>query len=260
MPIGNLAFIATMAAYSQDFAIVYDSLFSNYARAVAPFIYEFYMQADISRDHKNLLDLCCGTGQLAQYFSERGFKITGIDLSEAMLDFARRHTPSGRFIVADAADFALSAHFGLVTSTYNALNHLKDMDVLRRCFERVFAVTLPSGYFIFDLKTRKGLQNWQNPFVHETDSTFLIMRGGSKKNSDQAFTRITVFMKQDTGNYMRVNERLDNTIFDMSQVKAALKAVGWRNVYFARLSALRQPLTQPEDEDRIFIVAQKAPA
>lgn len=248
---------AAMTAYGLNFAAVYDSFFGNYARAVAPFIYEFFIQRDVSRQNRSLLDLCCGTGQLAQYFSDHQFRVTGIDLSESMLQFAQQHTPLGLFVAADAADFALSAHYGLVTSTYNALNHMKDIPTLRRCFERVFAVTAADGYFIFDLKTREGLKNWRNPFVHETDTAFLVMRGGSKKGTNQAFTRITVFVKQDTGGYTRINERLENTMFEMHEVRQTLLEVGWRDVHFARLSKLAEPLTDPEKEDRVFFVAHK---
>src|SRR5215210_1417655 len=36
-----------------------------------------------------VLDLCCGTGQIAAGLTERGFQVTGLDGSEAMLRFAR---------------------------------------------------------------------------------------------------------------------------------------------------------------------------
>ena len=39
---------------------------------------------------KTVLDLGCGTGELAQIFKDRGFNVTGSDLSEKMLEFTKQ--------------------------------------------------------------------------------------------------------------------------------------------------------------------------
>ena len=54
-----------------------------------------------------LLDICCGTGQLAAVLAERGFAVTGIDGSARQLEYARRNAPGCDFINADARDFDL---------------------------------------------------------------------------------------------------------------------------------------------------------
>ncbi|MEH2088172.1 class I SAM-dependent methyltransferase [Nostoc sp.] len=41
----------------------------------------------------HILDLCCGTGQLAQQLNLKGYKVTGIDISEGMLDYAQKNAP-----------------------------------------------------------------------------------------------------------------------------------------------------------------------
>jgi hypothetical protein len=43
----------------------------------------------------------------------------------------------------------------------------------------------------------------------------------------------------------------------MAKVRDAMLAVGWKNVYFARIQDLRTPLDEPEKEGRVFIVAVK---
>nr|HMS57161.1 methyltransferase domain-containing protein [Fimbriimonadaceae bacterium] len=39
----------------------------------------------------HLLDMGCGTGRHAIEFAKRGFKVTGVDLSEGMLAVARKN-------------------------------------------------------------------------------------------------------------------------------------------------------------------------
>lgn len=54
-----------------------------------------------------ILDLCCGTGQLANILAERGYEVTGLDGSEEMLVFARKNAPGVEFIHNDASAFSL---------------------------------------------------------------------------------------------------------------------------------------------------------
>lgn len=61
--------------------------------------------------------------------------------------FAREYVNVGRaaFIQADATNFSLSESFGLVVSTFDALNHLADEQGLMKCFQRVFDVASSSS-------------------------------------------------------------------------------------------------------------------
>lgn len=55
-----------------------------------------------------LLDLGCGAGEpLARHFASRGWSVTGVDLSQRMLELARKHVPGIEAIQADmcAVDF-----------------------------------------------------------------------------------------------------------------------------------------------------------
>lgn len=77
-----------MQAYSQGFAHIYNLRWSGFARQVAPYLYDFYTDTAMGHSNTNVLDLCCGTGQVVAYFLERNFRVVGIDLSEHMLHYA----------------------------------------------------------------------------------------------------------------------------------------------------------------------------
>src|ERR1043165_4860104 len=57
------------------------------------------------RPGDTVLDLCCGTGQLAHDLVSRGYQVIGVDSSSEMLRHARERMPAGRFLHAEAADF-----------------------------------------------------------------------------------------------------------------------------------------------------------
>src|SRR5581483_2309933 len=69
-----------------------------------------------------VLDLCCGDGRIADALSRRGYAVTGIDGSEAMLAYAGARNPAVRLLLADARSFELPAEFDGVISTFDALN------------------------------------------------------------------------------------------------------------------------------------------
>jgi SAM-dependent methyltransferase len=251
-----------MQAYGPGFAQVYNKRWINFARQVAPYLLDFYAQTDQASSHRSVLDLCCGTGQVARYFLEREYQVVGLDLSAAMLHYARENTQpylvsgQARFVQADATNFTLPDRFGLVISTFDALNHLPDLTALRQCFAAVAAVC--DGYFLFDLNTRVGLRRWNSIEVDDSrDDMTIVNHGIYDVTSDRAWLKVTGFVRNGEGLYERFEQTVYNTIFAMSDVKTLLLETGWRDAYFARRQDLKTPLTDPEQEGRVFIVAQK---
>ncbi len=252
-----------MQAYGKAFARVYDRHWGGFARHAAPIIREFYEDVSGVQSHKTLLDLCCGTGQLAAHFLERGYRVTGLDLSEHMLSHARRNTlpyvESGqaRFVQGDASNFSLDERFGLVVSTFDALNHLDGFDALQRCFACVLPLLVDGGYFVFDLNTRAGLRRWNGISVEDSEELMVVSRGLLDSEGGRAWTRISGFLQVDGGLYERFEDTAFNVAYDLTAVRAGLIETGWASAHFARLEALAAPLDEPEKEGRVFVVARK---
>jgi len=63
---------------------------------------------------RNVLDVGCGPGRDAKYFSENGLDVTGIDLADNFLTIASRMAPKAQFISMDMRklDFADSSFDG----------------------------------------------------------------------------------------------------------------------------------------------------
>ncbi|MEH7116989.1 methyltransferase domain-containing protein [Neobacillus vireti] len=70
---------------------------------------------------ERILDLGCGTGDLAKQLSDYGSEITGVDQSEKMIEQARRKYPEIKFIVQDATKLTFHREFDAVFS--NAALH-----------------------------------------------------------------------------------------------------------------------------------------
>ncbi len=251
-----------MQAYSEEFARIYNSHWASFANQVAPMIRTFYESTPVGQTNRAVLDLCCGAGHLAAHFLEYGYHLVGVDLSESMLQYARKnnqkYVESGAadFLKADASEFSLDRQFGLVVSTYDSLNHLEHEEALLRCFRYVYEVC--DGYFIFDLNTKNGLARWNQTHIDESsEDAFIITRGSYDGQSDKAWIKVTGFTKLSSGAYSRFDETIYNTVFDMSRVREMLKQVGWKDVHFAHPRDLATSLADPEGYGRIFVVAGK---
>lgn len=250
-------------AYGNIFAKVYNKMWGGFALNVAHKILDYYKETEVYKNNKVMLDLCCGTGQLAHEFLKEKFKVIGIDLSASMLDYAKENTKEyiknnkATFIQADASSFSLDAKVGLVVSTFDSLNHLESKKALNRCFASVYNILVENGYFIFDLNTRYGLNRWNSININDLDDVLIINRGIFDEEKNRAVMRITGFVKEKKDLFKRFDEVIYNYVYDLNEIKNMLNDIGWQEVYFANVNDLKNKINEPEKEGRIFIIAKK---
>ncbi|MGO4110217.1 class I SAM-dependent methyltransferase [Paenibacillus sp. YAF4_2] len=73
------------------------------------------------KQDEHILDLGCGTGDLAVEIAKVGAQVTGMDQSDTMISSARTKYPEIHFLVGDGEQFTLDARFDAVFS--NAALH-----------------------------------------------------------------------------------------------------------------------------------------
>lgn len=96
--------------------------FAGYSR-----VQEGILSQALTRDSGEVLDLGLGTGLLSQRLAAAGFRVTGVDFSQEMLNLAARRLPDSRLIHADfstglPAELA-DTSFDLIISSY-AFHHI----------------------------------------------------------------------------------------------------------------------------------------
>lgn len=250
-----------MQEYGKVFSRVYDAHWGHFANRAAPQIETYYSQCNSGQGGKDVLDLCCGTGQLALYFLQKGYRVTGIDLSQHMLDRARQHCKpyvkagTAEFVLANVSDFHIDHKVGLAVATYDSLNHLPDLASLARCLQCVRRALVRDALFIFDLNTRLGLLDWNRSSLVETEKSLIMSSGFYDGKGDTAVAQLSGFVATNGRLYERFREMYFNTVFDMEAVRNLLLEAGWSAVHFARLQRLSTSLPDPEAEHRVFVVA-----
>lgn len=120
---------------------------------------------------RTVLDVCCGTGRLAAELLLRGFAVTGVDASPAMLGLARiRLGGSARLERAHLPDLVVDGPFDAAVSTFDSLNYLSPGD-LRATLSGVAQRLRPGGWLVFDVHTDAMMQlTLANPVVQGADA------------------------------------------------------------------------------------------
>jgi len=114
----------------------------------------------------SVLDLCCGTGLLAGALVARGYRVVGVDASDAMLALAReRLGPEVTLSRMTLPDLAVEGVFDAAVCTFDGLNYLSP-DELQSTMGAVAACLRPAGWLVFDLHT-DGMMTFtiSNPIV-----------------------------------------------------------------------------------------------
>ena len=131
---------------------------------------EYYRRL-ASQANGPILELACGTGRITIPLARAGHEITGLDLSEKMLDQARsklkREPAEVRRLVklteGDMRTFNLKRKFGLCLIPFFSFQHLLSERDQLQTLSRIRKHLLPGGRFAFnvfnpDLTRAEGLQ------------------------------------------------------------------------------------------------------
>ncbi len=177
-----------------------------------------------------VLDLCCGTGQIAADLAARRFRVTGLDGSAEMLDFARRRVPAARFVLADARTFNLPSDYDAVISTFDSLNHIMSLAELTDVFRHVHDALRDGGSFLFDMNMERGfLLHWRDYFsIVESDHVCVLL---GEYDPDEKVGRydITMFRLEDSV-WRRTGATITERCYASRDIKSALRRAGFVEV------------------------------
>lgn len=179
------------------------------------------------RPKSRILDLCCGTGYTTARLERLGYSVTGLDGSEQMLRFARRHAPRSRFILADARSFKLPRAFAAVVSTFDSLNHLMTLEELEAAVGCVHRALMPGGLFLFDMNIESGfLNHWADHFSIVEEKEACVLRGHYDRKEKIGRYDITMFRRRGEG-WLRSDAVITERCYSMKEIRAALRRTGF---------------------------------
>lgn len=99
------------------------------------------------------LELAVGTGRVAIPLAARGIPVTGIELSQPMVDQLRRKVPEEHLpvVTGDMATTTVPGRFSLVYIVWNSIGNLRMQDEQVQCFHNAARHLAPGGRFVIEL-------------------------------------------------------------------------------------------------------------
>lgn len=182
----------------------------------------------------SIVDLGCGTGNLTIPLAKQGYKLTGVDLSPAMVDVARRKAAEARlqtkFFVGDLRDFYRPEKaFDTVISGCDVLNYLTTEHDLKRAFESVYKLLSPGGSWLFDLNsTQKLTKVYGDQFYADLQDDFGYFWDNSYDEAKEIVTMdLTFFVRVEEGLYARRQEQHKQKLWTPRQIESLAQETGF---------------------------------
>ena len=207
--------------YSDVFCKVYNEFGWNYY----PEIFGQQLLEWMARRNfrpQNALDLGCGTGILCEILHRSGIRAAGMDFSSGMIDIARKRCPEIAYEVADMTVFCPDKRFDLVTCTGDALNHIRDLEDVKKIFRNVYRYTEVGGYFVFDILNENEVST-SEPFEMDFDETTRVWFQMTRPETNQVNLKIRVFEKGE----LQFEENIRETVHDPRVICGLLADCGF---------------------------------
>lgn len=208
-----------------------------------------------------VLDLGCGTGSMTVELAERGFDMTGVDISVEMLDRARERATERSldekilWLCQDMCKFELYGTVDVTVSCLDCVNHITTPKALERCFSLVHNYLIPDGLFIFDVNGKYKFENIyaDKSYVMETENSVCIWQNYYNEKTKICDFYITLFNEDNDGRYERYDEGQRERMYPLNTLKKMLDKTGFEFVG-AYSDYDFTPAT--DNDERIYIVAR----
>ncbi|MBP7737557.1 MAG: class I SAM-dependent methyltransferase [Spirochaetes bacterium] len=249
----------------------YEALFENYGRKydeecfVQGTVGECdFIEKEIGHDKKTgILDIGCGTGRHAIELSKRGYRITGVDLSESQLARAREKAAKENLAIDfrrhDARDLPFKEEFDLAIMLCEGGFPLMETDEMNYQILQSAARSLkPKGKLIFT--TLNGLF----PLFHSVkDFMEKVTKEGNATYENNTFDLMTfrdhntTVFEDDSGNKkeLQSNERY----YVPSEITWLLKSLGFTtiDIFGAKLGAFSRNDRLTTEDFEMLVIAEK---
>ena len=223
------AFVATWYDHPQYF----DMVFRDETAAEVRFFqqaFERFADGNVQR----LLEPGCGSGRLVAAMAAKGFDVTGLDLSQPMLDYLTRRLERAKMdaevVLGDMTDMSFPSQFDAAFCTFNTFRHLLDDQAAITHLRSVAKNLRPGGLYIL------GFHLIPMDADPECTERWVAKHGGTKvhvtlkvidfdRRKRQEMLRVSIKAEKRSGKIERVRSEFPLRIYTPAQAKKLLAKV-----------------------------------
>jgi SAM-dependent methyltransferase len=134
-----------------------------------------------------ILDLACGNGRHSIQLSKLGFKVTGLDLSETLLNIAKNNAISNNlnidFVLGDMRHLNFENEFDMVVNLFTSFGYFSSDEENLKVIHNIHKALKPNGRFFIDYLNKDFLIRTLEPeSVLETNGLTIIQKRKIENN------------------------------------------------------------------------------
>ena len=216
-----------------------------------------------------VLDCACGTGALTCILGERGYDMTGLDISMDMLytamDTAESKGLEILWLCQDMCRMDMYGSFAAVLCMTDGVNHITTRKRLDAFFKRIYNFVDDGGLLIFDFLTPSHFESrvgkGGNVFYEDGEEGTCLWTSRYNEKSGICEYDITVYQRCDVDDnedaeelFTRTDDSIREKAWSLEEITESLLGAGFKvrrtcgSLSFGKVK---------EDSGRVYVVAKK---
>lgn len=239
----------------QEFSDIYDLLMktTDYS-AWADFYERLFARYRVTPEL--ILDLGCGSGTLTKILADRGYDMTGIDSSCAMLNKAMAKGGNVLYLQQDMTEFELYGTMGAIISSLDCINYITNKEDLLQVFRLMWNYLDYDGVVIFDINSAYKLREilGGHCYTYDDDGVFYTWESFYDEDTKLCDFELTFFVHEHDGLYRRIEESQTERAWETEEIRDLLAQANFCEIECFGDKTLSAPTDR---EERIFFAARK---
>jgi len=211
----------------------YDLFVKYYDKVVRPYENqleeEVFFLSDVLDEHapeaKSILECACWTWLILKELSKK-YDVRWLDLSEKMLNKAKKKLPEEVLMQGDMTNFNLNQKFDIVLCNYNSICHLTKFSDWEKFFEQAYGHLNQNWILIFDINTLFEFNVLAENYMYSRqfweDILCMEVKKTKNKPENHFYWDLRLFVHQEDDNYKLVRERVSENTYEIYKIKEAL--------------------------------------
>jgi len=244
----------------EEFAQVYDNLMKeiDYSKW-SEYLQGLFLNAN--REINSVLEFGCGTGNITCSLADKGFEMTAVDLSEAMLTFAdekahEKGLKNIQFYLGDMSNFEINQTYDAVISCCDCVNYLPSLESLQSFLVCSHDRLKSKGLLLFDINTISKYKNIikDNTYIYDVDDVFCVWENEPDYAKKEIQFNLTFFCENPDKTYSRFEEIQTQYMYTIDEINRCLTTIGFHKIKYFDFGT---DIQGSDDRERIQIVAEK---
>lgn len=220
--------------YEGEMPKIFDRMYQKFINYDEEF--QFYLQLLSKNNCNSVLEIGCGTGNLAKQFYQSELLYEGLDISPDMIKIAQERNPNLQFIQGDMKNIILTKKVDAMIMTGRTSSYIISNNDLYQTLDSISNNLNDKGFFIFDFIDASRyipyiLKNKDIEHIAETENGTYSRIGNWYPMTDENFLlhwEADYFLTKDNN---KVHLKKDNSIvrvFTLNEMELYLKIKGFK--------------------------------